>query len=758
MSLNQRIAFSSSLVLLFFFATIIVFTWSNGQRREAVDDLQTVLNAQYQVNDISEQLGGFGRKLRVIDALRETRGEAGLDEGEKADLKVDVDFVGELIDQLDAGYTAASGARLEGVELSRDVVSTWKNLLATERLATAAPLALAIENFQRDYQALASRLNADRIALRARALQLNEQLDATEALTRKITLGVFAFSVLVSIVLIWRLVRYTRRSLSSLREGTRQWGKGNFEYQVSVPGKTDLAELAGAFNRMAGRLKSAVEQVQAERARADKANEAKSAFLANMSHELRTPMNAVIGYSEMILEDIEDGMDLDPDEVKPDLEKIRNSGHFLLSLINDVLDLSKIESGKMTVFYEQADAVSVIDEVLQTIQPLVDKHGNTLVRDVDFDPREITTDVTKFRQILLNLLSNASKFTKQGTITVTARRVMTDDGEIASVAISDTGIGMTPEQMAKVFDEFEQADASTTREYGGTGLGLTICRRFAEMMGGGIIVMSEPGAGSTFTLKLPVEQALQAAPGEDDEQAGTREDGDALAHILVIDDDENAREISRRILERQGYRVSTVASGARGLEFMREEKPDLVVLDVMMAGMDGWQVLEKLRADPETAAVPVIMQSMLDERELGLSLGADEYLTKPVDRKRLSKAVRRSLPAGDEERVILVVERNADVRAHLEKVFQGEAAHIVTLGTLEDVEDLIDEQAVDLVLVGHFDHLEALGALIQRTDGLRHPHTTPILSLETEEPADERADHLVGYVRQQLAQAESKKA
>ncbi|MGI9556586.1 MAG: sensor histidine kinase [Solirubrobacterales bacterium] len=254
---------------------------------------------------------------------------------------------------------------------------------------------------------------------------------------------------------------------------------------------------------------------------AESANEAKSQFLANMSHELRTPMNAIIGYTEMLIEDAEDS---EQDETIPDLEKILAAGTHLLSLINDVLDLSKIEAGKMELYCETFDLAGLIEDTASTVESLVAKNGNELVRDVDENLGEMHADLTKVRQSLFNLLSNAAKFTSEGTITLSARRESGSDSEWIVLSVSDTGVGVPPEKLEKVFEEFSQADASTTREYGGTGLGLPITKRFCEMMGGEIDASSEAGQGTTFRIRMPaeVEDEPAAADDPDDQTAGAR--------------------------------------------------------------------------------------------------------------------------------------------------------------------------------------------------------------------------------------------
>ena len=370
------------------------------------------------------------------------------------------------------------------------------------------------------------------------------------------------------------------------------------------------------------------------------ASQLKSQFLANMSHELRTPLNAIIGVTEMLHED---AVDLKrEDELEP-LERVLRAAKHLLALINDILDLSKIEAGKMDIHVESFAIAPLVDDVVQTIGTMAAKNGNEIVVDCAADLGTMHADQTRIRQALLNLASNANKFTEKGVVTIVARRATESGREWVTLAVTDTGIGLTPEQMGKLFQDFVQADASTTRKYGGTGLGLAISRRFCQMMGGDITVASAPGRGSTFTIRLPAEMgAVPTAPGARDSTV-SRESAAASGRptVLVVDDDPTVREVIARHLTREGFAVTTANGGHEALQLARELHPAAVTLDIMMPDLDGWTVLAAIKGDPELADIPVVLVSIVDEKTRGYALGATEYMVKPVDRARLSGVLRK---------------------------------------------------------------------------------------------------------------------
>ncbi len=431
----------------------------------------------------------------------------------------------------------------------------------------------------------------------------------------------------------------------------------------SIGRKIDAAEMAR--ERALSALRLAKES-------AEHASLAKSQFLANMSHELRTPLNAIIGYSELLQEEAGDN---DHEEYLPDLHRIRASGKHLLTLINDILDLSKIEAGKMELHLETFDLDELMKDTLEGMGPQAAKNGNRLALECPEKIGKVHLDMTRVRQCLYNLLSNACKFTHEGTVTLAASRqtVAGEDRETRdwlTLSVRDTGIGMTPEQLGKLFKPFTQADTSTTRKYGGTGLGLTICLKLCDLLGGGITVESEPGRGSTFTLRLPADARHQVTavgetkPPETDGRAGT---------VLVIDDDPAVRDVLARFLAREGFRTLAAASGAEGLKMARERHPSAITLDVMMPEMDGWAVLLALKADQHTADIPVIMLTMVDDSNLGYTLGATEYLTKPVDRQRLLDVLKKHCADG---KSVLVVEDDSLTRGLLRRILEADGWHV----------------------------------------------------------------------------------
>jgi signal transduction histidine kinase/CheY-like chemotaxis protein/ligand-binding sensor domain-containing protein/protocatechuate 3,4-dioxygenase beta subunit len=603
-----------------------------------------------------------------------------------------------------------------------------------------------------------------------------------------------------------------RREAQRLRE--QLFEEEHRARQESERARNEIESKAAALTESNRQLDMAREAAETASKAADDANKAKSSFLANMSHELRTPLNAIIGYSEMLQEEAED---TGQEAFVPDLEKIHGAGKHLLGLINEVLDLSKIEAGKMTLYLEDFDVSKLVKEVGATVQPLVQKNGNRLEIDCPTDLGTMRADVTKVRQALFNLLSNASKFTERGVIRLDVSRngslspdengearassedagraglaknlatilPLSDDqsgsdgerrgegelwrlqpskaagGEQLSTCnfqpatlvfrVTDTGIGMTPEQLDKLFQAFTQADASTNRKYGGTGLGLVISRKFCQMMGGDITVRSELGKGSTFTVVLPQEVK--------DLSSDTRFLSKSEAHkfgssdlaatgpcLLVIDDDASVRDLMQRSLARDGFHVQAAADGKSGLELAKRLKPAVITLDVMMPGMDGWAVLTALKADPATAPIPVVMMTIVDDKQMGFALGAADYFTKPIDFQRLHLVLEKHrLRAHDQ--TVLIIEDDASTRDMLRRSLEKDGWQVREAANGKAGLELLDGHFPALILLDlmmpEMDGFEFMDALRRRTE----PPQVPVVVITAKDLTEEDHRRLNGGVQ-----------
>ncbi len=472
----------------------------------------------------------------------------------------------------------------------------------------------------------------------------------------------------------------------------------------------------------------------------------KSEFLANMSHELRTPLNAIIGYSEMLQED---AADLGAEQFTDDLTKINAAGKHLLELINAVLDLSKIEAGKMELYLETFEVAGLVRDIAAVIQPLAAKNANRLDVRCPDETGTMRADLTKVRQALFNLLSNSCKFTDRGTISLAVAREVIDGQDWMVFSVSDTGIGMTPEQLTRLFEVFSQADAATTRKYGGTGLGLALSRRLCRMMGGDVTVESEAGRGSAFTIRLPavvadaVEEPAAPAALADRVTPG-------VGTVLVIDDEAAVRDLMQRFLAREGFRVVTAAGGEEGLRRARELRPDAITLDVMMPGMDGWAVLSALKADQDVADVPVIMLTIVDDRNLGYALGASDYLTKPIDRDRLVTVLKQHR----RDRPVLVVDDDAGLRQLLRRMLEPEGYAVVEAENgrvaLERLRDVSPSVVLLDLMMPEMDGFEFVAEL-RRHEAWR---AIPVVVITARDLSRDDHERLNGYVQKILQKGE----
>ncbi|WP_035990602.1 response regulator [Leptolyngbya sp. KIOST-1] len=479
--------------------------------------------------------------------------------------------------------------------------------------------------------------------------------------------------------------------------------------------------LSQAVEERTAQLAETTQSAERARADAEAANQTKSQFLANMSHELRTPLNAIIGYSEMLAEEL---TDLGETVLIDDVNKIHGAGRHLLGLINNILDLSKVEAGKMDLYLETFEVAAMVQDIADTIRPLTDKSHNRLVVNCARDLSPMHSDITKLRQCLFNLLSNASKFTENGTITLTVEPTLLAEAEPGiAFRVADTGIGMTPEQQTRLFQAFSQADASTTRKYGGTGLGLVITQKFCQMMGGDIQVVSARGEGTIFTMRLPQQLAEERSESHTLRKTDAPDSSvlpnlpSTASTVLVIDDDPSVQDLMQRFLSREGFRVIGAGSGLEGLELARTRRPDVIVLDVMMPSVDGWTILTELKADPHLADIPVVMVSMVDDKTLGYALGASDYLLKPVDYDRLTGLLHKYV--GDASaQTIMVVEDNAENRDMMQRQLAKAGWSVQVAAHGRQALELMPTQMPELILLDlmmpEMDGFEFLEELRQR--------------------------------------------
>ncbi len=720
MTIRRRLALSFLSILVLFAVNISVYLWSSQYRAAAVEDRRRAMARQILIASIDRQITEVKREVSLLDQTPTGAGSTDEKKAEVAQFDTQISEVqrqtGEFR-KLSSGGAVTQAARLETVV--GDLSASWKRYsqnLGTNQTKAILESATHIEPLSEEAKQILKQLEKDE---GIRADESGREFARATDLTDRASLLLFAFSTLVAVLVAVSLSRQLTRGLEGLQRGALEIGSGKLDHQIPIQGRDELATLGHAFNQMSGNLASAqrdllqaqeeTEQRNRELERRDReleainaqleesekvaqsANQAKSEFLANMSHELRTPLNAIIGYSEMLMEEAEDaGLN----DLVPDIKRIHGAGKHLHALINDVLDLSKIEAGKMDLFLEDFDVRIMVNEVVTTVKPLMQKNSNELEVICSPDVGTMKADLTKVRQVLFNLLSNATKFTENGKITLNVERAVAT----VQFRIADTGIGMSDEQLAKLFNAFSQADASTTRKYGGTGLGLAISRKFCQLMGGDITVESEPGKGSTFTAIIPSDASL--TPETVLVEAGTPAAGQDInrPQVLVIDDDPSSRDLISRHLTRSGFSVCCASSGEEGLKLAREIHPTAITLDVLMPTLDGWSVLSMLKADEELRDIPVVVLTMVDNREMGITLGASEFMTKPIDREKLVAALskyRTSRTSGP----VLVVEDDTDTREMIARSLEEAGWSVMTAGNGEQALRCMSETPPGLILL-----------------------------------------------------------
>lgn len=735
LTLRLRLSISIIAIVALFTLTNITYQVSSENRNLKLDNLQNAVASQLGIVSIRQLLENQQKQILVLDALKASEGEnlsqQEIDKGLEGLISLQAEIM--RLEPFVFSETANSYNLL--IENYDSLNQDWRQFYVGYNDKRTPSIKKVEKKFNTTMKLLSEFESIEIVATEQQTLNLQR----TVRFTDRITLAIYLFTIALTVSLGYLLIRYTNRSLNELNKGTVRIGGGDLKYHIPVNNDDEIGDLTIAFNQMSDKLSNAMAQVQQSKEKADQANRSKTNFLANMSHELRTPLNAIIGYSEMIIEDYREEKTLDEEQAVEDLQRILSSGRHLLQLINDVLDLAKIESGNMTVFNETFDSVDIIEELLTTMAPIAKKSGNLIVLEKSNDIPKLYNDAVKFRQLLLNLLSNACKFTQNGKITILVS--FNEKNNHAVFHVSDTGIGMTPSQIDRVFKAFVQADSSTSKKYGGTGLGLAICKQFVELMQGSMDVTSAEGKGTTFTVLLPAKAVVQAPkdaiPSENQQELSldiidqsldqTSQENleNSLGRVLVINDDPAAREILFHHIEKEGYQALEANNAQDGIKIANEQQPDLILLNLMMRNIDGWTALSLLKESEQTRHIPVILQSMLDEKPLGLDLGAAEFLLKPVDRQRMTTALRHLNPQ-DRRGVALLISPESEARDSLLEELADEAWQCMTATSKNQADEHIQQKTVDIIFISLSIENEALADILSMLTARKCNNSQPI--------------------------------